>query len=136
MCLGTKLSGALPLRKRHKGISFLLGGLVGCKMLLKAEKKSRRDIGKLVGLPLASLFLAIFWGQRPGRQPFDLARAPMAAVALQERGKSRPCRQPSPPMRRPSQFTMFCGVPVSFDLVAPEVNMAQHKPQKCAPAPT
>ena len=36
--LGTKLGSALPFRKRHKGISFLLGGLVGCKMLQKDQK--------------------------------------------------------------------------------------------------
>jgi hypothetical protein len=35
---GTKLGGILPLRKRRKGISFLLGGFVGCKMLQKAGK--------------------------------------------------------------------------------------------------
>ena len=34
--LGTKLGGVLPLRKRHKGISCLLGGLGGCKILRKA----------------------------------------------------------------------------------------------------
>ena len=36
--LGTKLGGALPFRKRHKGISFPLGGLVGCKTLQKDRK--------------------------------------------------------------------------------------------------
>jgi hypothetical protein len=43
---GTKLGGILPLRKRRKGISFLLGGLVGSKMLQKAgkaETKMSRD---------------------------------------------------------------------------------------------
>ena len=38
MCLGTKLGDVVPFRKRHTSISFLLGGLVGCKMLLKAGK--------------------------------------------------------------------------------------------------
>ena len=36
--LGMKLAGVLLFRKRPKGISSLLGVLVGCKMLLKAGK--------------------------------------------------------------------------------------------------
>ena len=36
--LGTKSGGVLLFRKRHKGISSLLGGLVGCKMLQKDRK--------------------------------------------------------------------------------------------------
>ena len=41
LCFGHEISWCWPFRKRHKGISFLLGGLVGCKMLLGKAEMSR-----------------------------------------------------------------------------------------------